>query len=142
MLQAISNGQMRQTMFQGPNGSTLPLFARYSRHLSAWDELFGTSTEPHPHCQSLVERLGQLRADEFQQRRTGADLSFVHQGVTFSVYSDRRGVEKIFPFDLIPRPVAAAEWLTLEAGLLQRIFALNWFLHDVYHEQRILKEGV
>ncbi len=58
------------------------------------------------------------------------------------MYADQRGVEKIFPFDLIPRPVAAAEWAVLEAGLLQRITALNHFLQDVYHEQRILKAGI
>src|SRR5205085_11275049 len=86
--------------------------------------------------------LGQLLPAEFQQRRTSADLEFINQGITFSVYADRRGVEKIFPFDLIPRPVAAAEWARLEAGLLQRIQAINLFLHDVYHEQRILREGI
>ena len=66
---------------------------------------------------------------------------FINQGITFSVYSDRRGVEKIFPFDLIPRPVAGTEWDRLEAGLVQRIQALNLFLHDVYHDQRILQGG-
>ena len=74
--------------------------------------------------------------------RTGADLAFVNQGITFSVYSDRRGVEKIFPFDLIPRTIPAGEWSTLETGLVQRVRALNLFLHDVYHDQRILREGV
>ena len=74
--------------------------------------------------------------------RSGADLAFVNQGITFSVYSDRRGVEKIFPFDLIPRTIPASEWATLETGLVQRVRALNLFLHDVYHDQRILREGV
>ena len=119
-----------------------PLFANYCRHPTAWDELFDQATAPHAHCRPLVERLGQLLASEFQRRRASADLVFINQGITFSVYSDRRGVEKIFPFDLIPRPVAAAEWARLEAGLLQRIEAINRFLHDVYHDQRILREGV
>ncbi len=118
------------------------LFGDYQRHPTAWDELFDAAGEPHPHCNLLVDCLNQLRLGEFQKRRTSADLVFVNQGVTFSVYADRRGVEKIFPFDLIPRPVAAAEWVQLEAGLLQRIHALNLFLYDVYHEQRILKEGI
>jgi uncharacterized circularly permuted ATP-grasp superfamily protein len=122
--------------------ATLPLFANYRRHALAWDELFGASGAPHGHCRPLVDRLGGLQASEFQQRRTGADLTFINQGITFSVYSDLRGTEKIFPFDLIPRPVAAAEWVQLEVGLLQRIYALNCFLHDVYHEQRILREKV
>ncbi len=94
------------------------------------------------HNRLIVDRLGLLQPAEFQQRRASADLVFVNQGVTFSVYSDRRGVEKIFPFDLLPRPVAAREWKTTEAGLLQRIQALNLFLHDVYHDRRILREGV
>jgi uncharacterized circularly permuted ATP-grasp superfamily protein len=119
-----------------------PLFAHYCRHDTAWDELFGERDRPHAHCRLLVDRLGQLLTSEFQQRRTAADLVFVNQGITFSVYADRRGVEKIFPFDLIPRPVAATEWTRLETGLLQRIQAMNLFLYDVYHDQRILREGV
>jgi uncharacterized circularly permuted ATP-grasp superfamily protein len=118
------------------------LFSNYNLHPTAWDEFFRWANEPHPHCQKLVGRLGQHTDNEFQQRRSSADLVFVNQGITFSVYSDRRGVEKIFPFDLIPRPVAATEWMMLEAGLLQRIRALNLFLHDVYHDRRILREGI
>jgi uncharacterized circularly permuted ATP-grasp superfamily protein len=111
-------------------------------HHAAWDELFDRKGSPHPHCAALVERLGSLLETEFQIKRANADLAFVNQGITFSVYSDRRGVEKIFPFDLIPRPIPAPEWSRLEAGLVQRVRALNLFLHDVYHDQRILKEGV
>jgi uncharacterized circularly permuted ATP-grasp superfamily protein len=118
------------------------LFDGYTAHPSAWDELFDHSASPHGHCAALHERLGQLLQSEFQSKRTSADLAFVNQGITFSVYSDRRGVEKIFPFDLIPRTIPAAEWCDLEKGLVQRVKALNLFLLDVYHEQRILKEGV
>jgi uncharacterized circularly permuted ATP-grasp superfamily protein len=89
-----------------------------------------------------VQWLGQLAVGEFQERRKNADLVFINQGITFSVYADRRGVEKIFPFDLIPRPISASEWQPIEAGLLQRIRAINLFLHDVYHDRRILREGV
>jgi len=118
------------------------LFDGYCAHASAWDELFDRAGDPHAHCSTLVERLGRLFALEFQTKRSNADLAFVNQGVTFSVYSDRRGTEKIFPFDLIPRPIPAAEWCGLEAGLVQRIRALNLFLDDIYHDQRILKENV
>ena len=93
----------------------VPLFAKYSRHNTAWDELFDQTGQPHRHCGPLVDSLGQLLTSEFQGRRGSADLVFINQGITFSVYADRRGVEKIFPFDLIPRPVAAAEWARLEA---------------------------
>jgi uncharacterized circularly permuted ATP-grasp superfamily protein len=118
------------------------LFDGFQGHPTAWDELFAGPSRPHDHCAVLAERLGALSTTEFQQLRASADLVFVNQGITFSVYSDRRGTEKIFPFDLIPRPVAAKEWAALEAGLLQRIKALNLFLYDVYHDRRILREGV
>lgn len=141
MLQKMASGSFRQLQSQ-TQGQSQPLFASYARHSSAWDELFDSAGQPHPHCRPLVDCLGQLQSGEFQQRRASADLVFINQGITFSVYSDRRGVEKIFPFDLVPRPIAAAEWVRIEAGLLQRIRAINLFLHDVYHDQRILKEGV
>jgi len=71
-----------------------------------------------------------------------ADLSMLNQGVTFTVYSDDRGTEKIFPFDLMPRIITAGEWDVVEAGVVQRMQALNLFLEDIYHEQKILKAGV
>jgi uncharacterized circularly permuted ATP-grasp superfamily protein len=118
------------------------LFDGYRPHATAWDEMFQQPGVPHAHCQSLVARLGRLGRDELLARRQSADLAFINQSITFSVYSDRRGVEKIFPFDLLPRPVAAQEWTRVERGLLQRIQALNAFLDDVYHDQRILRDGV
>ncbi|HMB02734.1 MAG TPA: circularly permuted type 2 ATP-grasp protein, partial [Isosphaeraceae bacterium] len=114
----------------------------YHQHPTAWDELFAAPDRPHDHCALLFDRLGHLTPPEFQRLRSNADLVFINQGITFSVYSDRRGVEKIFPFDLIPRPVACSEWRALEAGLLQRIRTLNLFLHDIYHDRKILREGV
>lgn len=139
--------QTQTTMRQTQNSGTLPatnasLFADYRLHPQAYDELFQDTAKPHAHCEILINLLGSLPMDEFLDRRANADVEFVNQGITFSVYSDRRGVEKIFPFDLIPRVVAAKEWTILDKGLRQRILALNHFLHDVYHEQRILKEKV
>jgi uncharacterized circularly permuted ATP-grasp superfamily protein len=118
------------------------LWTNYVPHDTAWDELFDRRFYPHEHCHALAHWLGQMMLDEFLQRRQSADLVFINQGITFSVYSDRRGVEKIFPFDLIPRPIAAGEWQQLEAGLHQRIKAINLFLYDVYHDRRILREGI
>jgi uncharacterized circularly permuted ATP-grasp superfamily protein len=118
------------------------LWTDYAPPAKAWDELFNRDIQPHDHCQALVNWLGQLGVTEFQERRYNADLVFINQGITFSVYADRRGVEKIFPFDLIPRPVAADEWIKLETGLRQRIKAINLFLYDVYHDRRILREGI
>lgn len=124
-----------------PEGQPL-LFQEYAPNPAAWDELFEAPGKAHDYCQVLVDRLGRLDVQEFLNRRTSADLVFINNGITFSVYSDRRGTEKIFPFDLIPRPVAGKEWDRLERGLVQRIRALNLFLDDVYHDQRILKEEV
>ena len=133
----------QQQMLNGKVASiATPLFEDYQIHPKAWDELFQSQGLPHGHSRLLVERLGQLHPDEFMDRRANADLVFINQGITFSVYADRRGVEKIFPFDLIPRPVAASEWVDLEKGLLQRIQALNLFLYDVYHDRKIFLDKV
>jgi uncharacterized circularly permuted ATP-grasp superfamily protein len=123
-------------------GGDRPLFSQYQRHGTAWDELFKGDAAPHGHCRLLADFLAGLSTSEFQQRRHSADLVFINQGITFSVYSDRRGVEKIFPFDPIPRTVESAEWTRIERGLRQRITALNLFLDDVYHDGRILRENV
>ena len=102
MLQRQMPGRQEQFLDGSPPG---PLFARYQPHPAAWDELFGEPGRAHaPNNRLIVDRLGRLQPAEFQQRRASADLVFVNQGVTFSVYADQRGVEKIFPFDLIPRP--------------------------------------
>lgn len=118
------------------------LFDNYTMHPKAYDELFARQGESHQQTQVLFDRLGSLAISEFHTRRASADLAFMNQGITFSVYSDLRGTEKIFPFDLIPRTIPASEWQPIETGLKQRILALNLFLHDVYHDQRILKEKV
>ena len=88
-------------------GSDRPVFDGYIAHPTAWDELYDQLREPHAHCKPLVERLGKLNLLEFLSRRASADMAFVNQGITFSVYSDRRGVEKIFPFDLFPATIIA-----------------------------------
>ena len=126
----------------GSPSAARQVFSGYAPHPAAWDELFDRTGRPHAHCAPLVDRLGGLLLPEFQNRRASADLAFVNQGVTFSVYSDRRGVEKIFPFDLIPRhrsPPSSGSHI--EAGARPAASrALNLFLKDIYHEQRILKE--
>ena len=137
--QSQSQSQSRAT---SATASDRMLFDGYERHPKAWDELFGANGLPHEHCSTLAERLGSLTVAEFQQLRANADLVFINQGITFSVYADRRGTEKIFPYDLIPRPVSSKEWVPMETGLVQRIKALNLFLHDVYHDRKILKDGV
>ncbi len=82
------------------------------------------------------------RLEELQRRKQAADLSFLNQGITFTVYGREEGTEKIFPYDLVPRIITAAEWATVELGLTQRITALNLFLKDIYNEGRILEDGI
>jgi uncharacterized circularly permuted ATP-grasp superfamily protein len=139
--QTRTSSQTQTQHMPGPEAEPL-LFQDYELHSKAWDELFAAPGQAHEYCRVLLDRLGRLSVREFLDRRTSADLVFINNGITFSVYSDRRGTEKIFPFDLIPRPVYGTEWDQLEAGLIQRIRALNIFLDDVYHDQRILREDV
>jgi uncharacterized circularly permuted ATP-grasp superfamily protein len=117
------------------------VFADYDCR-SFFDEVFEPGGEPRLHYAEIVRRLQSYGAAEFQRRRALADLTFRNQGITFTVYGDESGTERTFPFDLFPRVIPAAEWETLEAGLIQRVKALNAFLDDVYHEGRILADGV
>ena len=118
-----------------------PLLRDY-RAEGFFDEMFGPGGDVLTHYEKLRTVLTQLTAEEFNAKRRSVALAFLRQGVTFNVYGDSRGAERIFPFDLMPRIIPAREWETLERGLVQRITALNLFLHDVYHEQRIVKDGV
>jgi uncharacterized circularly permuted ATP-grasp superfamily protein len=109
-----------------------------------FDEMFASENggAVRPHYRRLAERLGTLQPADFDQRRAAVDLAFLRRGVTFTVYSDAQGTERIFPFDLIPRVIPAAEWKRIEAGLVQRLTALNLFLDDIYHEQKVLKDRI
>src|ERR1022692_3681650 len=109
----------------------------------AYDEMFAGPDELHPHYEPLFERFSSLPVDELQRRKHSAELSFLNQGITFTVYGrEDSGAEHIFPYDLVPRIITAAEWATVERGLTQRITALNLFLRDIYNEGRILKDGI
>jgi uncharacterized circularly permuted ATP-grasp superfamily protein len=108
----------------------------------AYDEMFASSGEPRPHYQALYEMLLSLPIEEMRRRKQAADISFLHQGITFTVYGRDEGTERIFPHDLLPRIITSAEWETIERGLTQRITALNLFLCDIYGEGRCLADGV
>lgn len=105
-----------------------------------FDEMFAAPGEPRPHYRALYDYLRELTPEALAERRRLADAAFLHQGITFTVYGEAAGVERIFPFDLVPRLIPRAEWERLERGLTQRVTALNLFLRDIYHEQRILRE--
>ena len=107
-----------------------------------FDEMFARPGEPRTHYRNVSERLRGLGAAAFARRVRMADVTFRNQGITFTVYGDNRGVEKIFPFDLVPRIIPAPEWDVIERGLIQRITALNLFCQDIYHDQRILREKI
>ncbi len=107
-----------------------------------FDEMFAEPGVPRPHYAKLLERFREMDRDEFERKRALAASTFLSQGVTFTVYNDEQGTERIFPFDLLPRIIPADEWERVERGLVQRITALNLFLHDIYHEQNILRDGV
>jgi uncharacterized circularly permuted ATP-grasp superfamily protein len=107
-----------------------------------FDELIDQHGKPRPGTEILLQRIEELPDGELLQRQQTAERSLFRMGITFNVYGDDRGVEKIWPFDLVPRIVAAAEWERLERGLKQRIRALNLFIDDIYHDQQIVKDDV
>jgi len=108
----------------------------------AFDEMFAGRDELHPHYEPVFNRFCSLAPEELQRRKQAAELSFLNQGITFTVYGRGDRSEHIFPYDLVPRIITGDEWATVERGLTQRITALNMFLKDIYNEGRILKDGV
>ena len=131
------------TEVSSPSGSMdfPPPFTQYQLD-GAYDELFEESNVPRGQYHALYKRLLELPPEELQRRQQAADASFLHQGITFTVYGREEGTERIFPYDLLPRILTNAEWKTVEQGLTQRITALNKFLHDLYHDAHILADGI
>ena len=107
-----------------------------------YDEMFAADGTVRPHYAALDGRLTTLPAGELQRRQQACELSFLHQGITFTVYSDNQATERIIPTDLLPRIVTAKEWARIDAGLRQRITVLNLFLRDIYGDARVLKDGI
>jgi uncharacterized circularly permuted ATP-grasp superfamily protein len=107
-----------------------------------FDEMFDEHSEPRAAARPLIQFMETLPDGELLRRQQSAERALLHMGITFNVYGDSAGTERIFPFDLVPRIVAASEWDYIERGLKQRIRALNLFLDDVYHEQKIVRDGV
>ncbi len=106
------------------------------------DELFLDNNTPHASVLPLINHINSLPIKTLLQKQRSAELALLQMGITFNVSGHKQGVEKIFPFDILPRIIQAKEWLTVEKGLKQRALALNQFVHDIYHEQRILKDKV
>jgi uncharacterized circularly permuted ATP-grasp superfamily protein len=107
-----------------------------------YDEMFLEDGTPRPRAEWLAWRLKQLADGELTRRQKTADTTLLNMGITFNVYGHEAGTEKIWPFDLIPRIIESQEWKTTAAGLRQRITALNLFIDDMYHDQKIVRDGV
>ena len=109
---------------------------------AGYDEMFAPDGRPRPAYAPLFDQLRAIDAAEMHSRQSAADRAFLHQGITFTVYGQDEGTERIFPYDLIPRILTADEWDILERGLTQRITALNLFLTDLYSRARVLDDGI
>lgn len=107
-----------------------------------YDELFDDRGQPRAGARLLIEKINSLAPGELRQRQEEIERALLRMGITFAVYGDTQGTERIFPFDIIPRIVEAYEWGHIEAGLKQRISALNRFIDDIYHDQHIVNEGI
>jgi uncharacterized circularly permuted ATP-grasp superfamily protein len=119
-----------------------PPFKNYHLDDLYYDEMFTAVAAARPQYDALYKRLLGLSPEELEQYQLAADNSFLHQGITFTVYGNEKGTERIFPYDLLPRIITSSEWQTIESGLIQRITALNLFLKDVYHDGRIFGENI
>jgi uncharacterized circularly permuted ATP-grasp superfamily protein len=117
------------------------LLHAYSGPQGKWDEMMQDSSI-RPEYQHVADTLRSLPVEALHQKDKLAGELFMNQGITFTVYSDDAGIERIFPFDIIPRIIRAEEWQRIEQGIKQRLKALNLFLKDIYNEQQILKEGI
>src|SRR5882672_6933233 len=107
-----------------------------------FDEMFGEDGEPRAAAKPLAKNIQSLPEGELSLRQRAADRALVQMGITFNVYGESAGVEKTLPFDLVPRIIAGTEWTRIERGLRQRIQALNLFIDDLYHDQKIIKDGI
>jgi len=108
---------------------------------AAYDEMLDAAGDPRSHCRQYYGWLREQPAEHLTRKRAEADALFHRVGITFAVYGENEGTERLIPFDIVPRILPASEWAQLEQGLKQRVRALNAFIADIYHEQRILRAG-
>ena len=120
---------------------SLLIFDDYPDIPGVWDEMYHQGAVRPPY-QAVFDFLRQIPLDELNKKEELARRLFMSQGITFTVYSSGEGIEKIFPFDILPRIVTASEWDFIDRGIKQRLQALNLFLKDVYHNQFIIKDGI
>jgi uncharacterized circularly permuted ATP-grasp superfamily protein len=114
----------------------------WSSSSKGFDEVFLSEGKPRKHYEALLKSFGKMSSAEIERREHLQYISLLNQGITFNVYGEKEGRERVFPFDFVPRIVTAAEWEHLKRGLVQRITAINMFLLDIYGDQRVMHEGV
>ena len=117
-------------------------FDKYSPINGVWDEMYGEDSQIRDHYRKVIEYISRESADDLNKKEELAKRLFMSQGITFTVYNSGEGIEKIFPFDIIPRIITASEWTFVEKGIKQRLTALNLFLKDIYNNQFIVKDGI
>lgn len=110
--------------------------------MNFYNEMVDANGSVREHYKGYDDWLKATPPERIVRKRAEADLAFHRVGITFAVYGEESGKERLIPFDIIPRIIPAPEWQSLRAGLTQRVKALNMFLHDVYHDQEILKAGI
>ncbi|WP_316813391.1 circularly permuted type 2 ATP-grasp protein [Pedobacter heparinus] len=114
----------------------------YDPPINTWDEMFNDSKTVREEYKTVMDYLNLESAEELNKKEELSKVLFMSQGITFTVYNSGEGIEKIFPFDIIPRIISSEEWAFIEKGIKQRVTALNLFLKDVYSDQFIIKDGI
>lgn len=117
------------------------IFAEYDRG-SFFCEMFGSDPKPAEHTATIRERMRKMKIPALRRRAASSDRELYNLGITFTVYSDRDAIDRVLPFDVIPRVLSPQDWRHIERGCIQRVAALNQFLHDLYHDQHILNDGI
>ena len=121
--------------------SSESLFSQYNCPPGIWDEMCDAN-QIREHYTNICNSLENLDVSALQLKEKLAGELFMNQGITFTVYFENEGIERIFPFDIIPRIITSKEWDRIEKGIQQRLKALNMFLKDIYSDQQIIKDGV
>lgn len=118
------------------------LFSSYDKLPKTWDEMYNNNSEVRSQYEGFIKYLENTSPEKLTKKEDLSKQLFMSQGVTFTVYNDNEGIEKIFPFDIVPRIITAKEWSKIENGIKQRLKALNLFIKDIYNEQFIIKDGI
>lgn len=132
---------MTETRGSSVIANTPGLFASYDPG-RFYCEMFGSDALPARHTTQIVQRLARLKPGALKRRAMASDKELFNLGITFTVYSDKDAIDRVLPFDVIPRVLSAEDWSHIETGCIQRVTAINQFIDDVYHGKKILKEGV